>query len=346
MNFKETPVICPPYWITSLEGVKNYLEKNAVKGKVSVAGHSAGGREILVYEYGEKEVTAQTVSLSSAWSAKKPELYTQKDKRKKLSLFIYGAIHGAEVEGTAGLMNFINLLEHGVDLRGRRNDSLLKAAEQYRIVIVPLSQPDGRARFKRDSLVGQSLDVFQFYAHGYWKDGTPCKYPFHKEIMPLPVDEMMQLGAYFNDNGVNCQHDDFFGNMQPEVETLIRLVHEERPDCILSCHACEADPGMGGPAAVISENAILMSRQISASVMSKQMKADLRPYHRVNLAVHKNFILQDILYMASGALPMLYEFPHGCVNVPFTHEEIIDLGLILFEDLMQFGIETGFKNRF
>ncbi|MBE6406116.1 MAG: hypothetical protein E7040_08855 [Lentisphaerae bacterium] len=346
MNIVETFVQEPEYWITSLDGVKEYLEKHVKKGAVSVAGHSAGGREILVYAYGEKEDLPQTVSFSSAFAAKKPELYTRAPERKKLSLFIYGAIHGAEVEGTAGLLNLINLLEHGTDLRGRKNDALLKLAEQYRIVIVPLSQPDGRARFRRNSLAGQSLDVFQYYAHGVWKDGTPCKYPYHKEVMPLPVNEFEQLGAYFNDNGVNCQHDDFFGNIQPETQTLINLVHEERPDCILSCHSCEADPGMSTPAATLTDNGLRMVQQIAASVMANQIKANLRPYHRVNLQQGRAFILQDILYMASGGLPLLYEFPHGCVNIPFTHDEIIDLGLILFEEIMKFGVETGFKNRF
>ena len=131
MRITETFIKEPEYWITSLDGVKEYLENNAKKGTVSVAGHSAGGREILVYSYGEKEDLPQTVSFSSAWAAKKPELYTRAHERKKLSLFIYGAIHGAEIEGTAGLMNLINLLEYGVDLRGRKNEALLKLAENF-----------------------------------------------------------------------------------------------------------------------------------------------------------------------------------------------------------------------
>lgn len=342
----ENAISYPPYWITSNEDVKAYLEKNAVKGKVSVAGHSAGGREILVYEYGEKEDLSQPVTLSSAWTVNKPELYTRTMERKKMTLFIYGAIHGAEVEGTAGLMNLINLLEHGVDLLGRRNDAILKFAEQYRLVIVPLSQPDGRARFPRNSLVGQSLDVFQYYAHGYWKDGSPCKYPYHKEIVPLPVDQMEQLGAYFNDNGVNCQHDDFFGNVQPEVQTLIRLVHEERPDFILSTHGCEATPGSSSPAACLSKNALHIMQSLAVSILVRLTCAGLRPYQPPVLEQKEFFILQDVLFMASGGLPYLFEFPHGCVNEPFTHEEIIDIGLILFEEIMKYGIEKGFQNRF
>lgn len=342
----EKPIEPPLYWITSLDEVQSYLENKIRKGRVRITGKSAGGRNIYVYEYGAKENLPQTVSLSSACAAKKPELYTRAFERKKQSLFIYSAIHGAEVEGTAGLMNLINLLEYGVDLRGRKNEALLKLAENCRIVIVPLAQPDGRARFHLNSLVGQDLDVFQYYAHGIWNDGSPCQYPWHKEIMPLPMKEFKQLGAYFNDNGVNCQHDDFFGNPQPEVLNLIRLVHEERPDCILACHSCEAGPGMSTPARCLSENGLNMEQQIAIAVMTRQLCAGLHPYHRVNLRQAKAFILQDILYLASGGLPLLYEFPHGCTNEPFTHEEIIELGLLLFEEIMAYGVETRFKDRF
>ena len=68
-----------------------------------------------------------------------------------------------------------------------------------------------------------------------------------------------------------------------------------------------------------------------------------RHYSSIHL---KRFPLQDILYLASGGLPLLYEFPHGCINEPFTHEEIIDLGLLLFEEIMAYGVETKFKDRF
>ena len=164
--------------------------------------------------------------------------------------------------------------------------------------------------------------------------------------MPLPVQEFRQLGGYFNDCGVNCQHDDFFGNPQPEVRTLIDLVHAERPDCILSCHSCEADPGMSGPNLVLSEKAAQMVIQISAAVITRHVTENLRPYRRINMKKHTCFLLQDILHLASGALPLLYEFPFGCRNVPFTHDEIVDLGLCLFEEILRFGLETRFMPRF
>ena len=336
----------PEWWISSNEAVKEYLYRVAKKGRVSVAGHSAGGREILMYEFGEKEDLPQKVSFSSAYAAKKPELYTRASERRKPVLFIYAAIHGAEIEGCASLMNLVNLLEKGYDLLGRENEALLSLARQYRLVIVPLSQPDGRARFKLDALQGESLETFQFYAHGIWKDGRPCTYPWHKEVMPLPVSEMKQLGAYFNDNGVNCQHDDFFGDMQPEVRTLVDIVHAERPDCILSCHACEAEPGLCGPAFSITPAADMMTIQISNLTITHQTACNLRPYCNINIKKHNYFLLQDILYLASGALPLMYEFQHGCDNFPYTLQEIVDTGLILFEEIMRFGAKNKFMPRF
>ena len=336
----------PGFWITSNKAVAAYLTKNVFRGQVSVIGYSAGKRPVYAYEFGESEVGPQTVSFSSAHAARKPELFTQQGRKKKPSLLIYSAIHGAEVEGTAALINLIHIIEHGCDLRGKKWQGLSRMAKYCRLVIVPLSQPDGRERFALDSMTGQSLATFQYYAHGMWKDGTPCSYPFHKETLPLPLDRIGHLGAYFNDNGVNCQHDDFFGTVQPETAALIALAHAERPDCILSCHACEADPGFSGPHMTNSAAAEAMTTRIAEAVLAKHLAAHLRPYEKLNVKRHSYFYLQDILYMASGALPLLYEFPHGAVNVPFTQDEIVDLGLILFEELMRFGLKTHFMPRF
>ena len=125
----------PEWWISSNEAVKEYLYRVASKGKVSVAGHSAGGREILMYEYGEKEDLPQKVSFSSAYAAKKPELYTRASERKKPVLFIYAAIHGAEIEGCAALMNLVNLLEKGYDVLMLRDETDVRLDNVARTVI-------------------------------------------------------------------------------------------------------------------------------------------------------------------------------------------------------------------
>jgi hypothetical protein len=344
MSIQRKPV--PSYWITSNEAVASYLDKTARKGGVFVAGRSAGGREILAYEFGEKSGAAPKTSLSSACAAGCPEAFLCPEARMRPSLFIYSTIHGAETEGCASLINLINILERGADLRGREWPGILSAAEKLRLLIVPLAQPDGRARVTPESMVGGTLKDFVYYARGEWADGTPVEYPLLKTLMPLPLDKIKFLGGYFNDKGVNIQHDDFFGDIQPETQALIKLAHDERPDCVLACHACEADPGFSGPDLCVNESCRGLQAQIAAVVLARQLKEGLRPFPRPNLNACHYFYLQDILHMASGALPLLYEFPHGLVNAPFTHDEIIDIGLTLFEEVMSFGLIYGFHPRF
>ena len=336
----------PAYWITSNQDVEKYLNKNAVKGKVFVGGKSAGGRDILAYEYGRKEPLALSTTLSSACAAGHPEAFLQPSARKKPVLMIYSTIHGAEVEGCAALMNLINIIEHQCDLCGREQHELSSVLDNYRLIIVPLAQPDGRERVKVDSFVGESLEVFKYYAHGAWRNGSFVQYPEHKMILPLPAKGIKYLGGYFNDNRVNIQHDDFFGKTQPETRALLELARNEIPDCILSCHSCEADPGFGAPDAYISENCRALQSQVAGVVTSAQLAAGLRVFPRSNLNMHNYFYLQDILHMATGALPLLYEFPHGTRNASFTYQEIIDLGLTLFEELVHYGLYYKFQPRF
>ncbi len=336
----------PAYWITSNKDVEKYLKDNVVKGKVFVAGKSGGGRDILAYEYGSREPLEQTTTLSSACAAGRPDCFFKSSVRKKPVLMIYSTIHGAEVEGCAALINLINVIEKGCDLSGREWHKLNSALTQYRLVLVPLAQPDGRERFKLNSLVGETFETFQYYAHGIWKDGSPIKYPQHKMTLPLPASEVEYLGGYFNDNYVNIQHDDFFGKVQPETGTLLDLARNELPDCILSCHSCEADPGFGSLDAYISNNCRALQSQVAGVVTTAQLAAGCRVFPRPNLNTSNYFYLQDILHMASGALPLLYEFPHGIDRVPFTHREIIDLGLTLFEEVMNYGLNYKFQPRF
>jgi len=336
----------PAYWITSNTEVAHYLNEKVRHGKVFSPGHSAGGREILAYEYGQKEPLTQKTSLSSACAANYPEAFLQPEARQKPALFIYSTIHGAEMEGCAALINLINILEYGVDLRGRQWPGILSAREKYRMVIVPLAQPDGRERVTPNSMVGQTMEDFVYYARGMWKDGTPVLYPENKALMPLPLEKLAFLGGYFNDNGVNIQHDDFFGDMQPETKALIALARNEQPDCILACHSCEADPGFGHPNSYVNECCRGLQLQAAALVLARQLRENLHPFPRPNLQASQYFYLQDILHMASGALPLLYEFPHGTINAPFAYDEIIDLGLTLFDEIMQFGLVYHFQPRF
>jgi hypothetical protein len=50
------------------------------------------------------------------------------------------------------------------------------------------------------------------------------------------------LGAYFNDDGVNLMHDDFFLPMARETDAILRLARGEAPDVAVSLHSHESPP--------------------------------------------------------------------------------------------------------
>ena len=87
-------------------------------------------------------------------------------------VYFVGPVHGHEVEGLTGLMNLIEVMETGRDLRGRDQPELRPSGEQCRLLIVPSGNPDGTARFEPRSIQGMPLDEFQFWSMGTWSDDT------------------------------------------------------------------------------------------------------------------------------------------------------------------------------
>ena len=55
------------------------------------------------------------------------------------------------------------------------------------------------------------------------------------------------------------------------------------------------------------------------------------------------FYFQTAMHHTSGALPLLFEFPHGMRYKPYTFDEILDVGLTMFEEVMRFGLLWGFR---
>jgi hypothetical protein len=331
----------PEYWITSNKKVSDYLAANARLGNVFVTGRSAGGRDIIGYEYGKKEELTVSSNFSSAFAAGKPEAFIQPDAREKTVLMIYSTLHGAEFQGCAALINLINIIEHGCDLRGKEWPEISGLLPKYRLVLVPIAQPDGRERVAAETMVGKTLEECRYHCTGVWKDNTRIAYPELKLSNPLPMDKVGFLGGYFNDNAVNIQHDDFFGEMQPETKSLINLVWQEIPDCVLSCHSCPAGGGFSYPDGYVSESCRSLQLQIATIIINILMGAGIVMPNEEG----KYFYLQDALHLVSGALPLLFEFPHGAQNAPCNHDEIIDRGLIVFQELMKFGARYKFHPR-
>ncbi|MFA6107515.1 MAG: M14 family zinc carboxypeptidase [Candidatus Latescibacterota bacterium] len=335
----------PEFWPATIEEVDRRLDA-VRRGTVCEIGRSAGGRPIRAVAYGPREPLSRRTTWSGAVAAGHPEDYLDPAQRHRPVLLVHAAIHAAEIEGTVSCLNLVQLLETGADLRGRRWDELLRLAEGLRLILIPLAQPDGRARVPIRNVIGGSEDDLYYYGQGVTADGTILRWPACKRRQPQPVAEMQLLGGYYNDAGVNIQHDDFFAaTMAPETRALLDLVRDEIPDCVLGLHSCGSGPFIIAPEDLISRQCQFHQVQVGALVADRHRRDGLRPGGGTRTEPHGGFYLHTALHHACGALPLLFEFPHGMAMKSFTFDEIVDVGLTLFEEVMRYGVGCGYRPR-
>jgi len=334
----------PDFWISDYDDVNAYLDTLRL-GCVYEIGTSERGRPIRAVAYGEREPIQRSATYSSAVAAGHPEDFFDPAKREKPVLVILSTIHGAEIEGCVTCLNFANVMEMSTDLRGRRWDALREVASGLRVVLVPLAQPDGRIRSAVRNLLGGTVDDLYYYGQGVLKKtGKILRWPECKRMQPVPLEEIAYLGGYYNDAGVNIQHDDFFGpQMAPETRALIDLVRDETPDCFMTLHSCGAGPFFTGPDHFIPQAYQYRQAQIAAVVADRHRRDGLRPGGSPKTGPTGGFYFHTALHHTSGALPLLFEFPHGLEMKLFTFDEILDIGLSLFEEVMRFGMTYGFR---
>ena len=235
MNKKKEIVELPVYWHSSVEQVNEDISK-VKKGKVHTLLPSAGGRPIYMVEYGENTLPKSMASLSSACSAQDYRCYANKTEDGYIpTVFLAGCMHGGEFEGTVALMNLISLLENGVDLAGNRNDDILALVEKLHIIMIPMCNPDGRSHIPFDNFVGHTFHDLRYYGQGTWKNGELCGWPGCKTIHPIK-DYCEYLGGYFNDDGVNMMHDDYFVDPSNEVRNVLKTARDYSPDFTILFH--------------------------------------------------------------------------------------------------------------
>lgn len=225
----------PDYWKGSIEDVLSGI-KAIRKGHVTELLPSASGRPIHMVEYGQSHLPPSRATLSSALGAHDYRCYADKtgvDYRP--TLFFAGCIHGGEFEGTAAIMNLIKLLETGSDYAGDSYPELVNMANQFHLILLPMCNPDGRSHIPFDNFVGHTFEDLRYYNQGTWKDGTLCGWPGCKQIHPIK-DYVDYLGGYFNDDGVNMMHDDFFGHAANETQNVLDMCRIYAPDISVLFH--------------------------------------------------------------------------------------------------------------
>ncbi|MFA5689843.1 MAG: M14 family zinc carboxypeptidase [Kiritimatiellales bacterium] len=327
----------PAFWITDSKEMKNKL-LCIQAGTVRDLTKSAGGRQIYVITYGEQEVQPRSANFNSAIGAHEPSVFCDKEARKKPVILFVGPVHGHETEGVIGLMNFIHVMETGKDLRGRPWEKLQNAGAQCRLVIIPCSNPDGLDRFIPKSLQGMKFEDLRFWGQGTWADGTLCGWPRVKRQHPMKNYGF--LGGYFNDNGVNLMHDEFFDPMSTEVKTILDLARNEIPDLTVSLHSHEEAPELLCPAYVPVE----VKHRIKALSINynKKLEACGLKFRNFKLSeeqgdIPPSYNLISAIYHVSGSDVFTFESPHGLADknfTLFTFDELLDVQLILYQEML------------
>lgn len=326
-------------WKSGYEYVLSAFE-NAEKCEKRVLAITPGGRKQVAFIYGKAEDGKRQANYSSACGAKDKNAYHKKHAVPVIMLI--GAVHGQETEGVAAIMNLISLLETGKDLAGDTNDSLLTLANSVRLVIVPLANPDGRARVVPETIIGLTEKDLRYWGQGTWANGELCGWPECK--MVHPIKNVGFLGGYYNDNGINIMHDNFFNPMAEETRHLLSLADETQPDGIFQLH--------GGSN---SENALLQPfytpAEVNKAIQEIAIRADKKARNE-NLSFHilpipdkpsgetpPSFNLVDALHHVCGAVSACFESNEGLTdgNPPiWTEEQVLRSHEILFETVFEY----------
>ena len=345
----------PDYWISTPDNAACFI-KTLTKANIRIIGKSAGGRGIIAVEYGAKEpVEAAMDNLQSALAALGgqtrpteifPEVFFGKRRREKPVVVLQGALHGGEITGTAAALNLCNVIETGKDLRGKEWPILRELASQVRLLIIPWLNPDGTSRWPLAHCEGVPHDLYQCLTQGIMVDGTRLEYPQCKNICPVPVDKMAFLGSYYNDSGVNLQHDFCAVDRQPETSAWMRYYLDERPDGVIIMH-CDHGSMLSSPAYYIPEGFKLATARLGACIHTRLKKAGFN-IRRGSMGNVPNYGVPALdqysaVYQACGALPALVEFPAGTDIRPFTCGQLLDIGLTTFEEILYFALHEGFR---
>lgn len=332
----------PDFWKSSWQHVEEAAAR-AGTGVCREIGQSAGGRSIPVFQYGPAEPVKPSTTISSAMASDSPKCFYDPTQRARPSVVLIGMIHGGETEGMALALSLIDLMETGRDSMGKERPGLREKMDRVRLTLLPCLNPDGRIKSAVDHLNGAELEELFLIQQGVFRDGTLFRGRKIKEVQPVPEGMLTFRGGYYNDQGVNLQHDDFFGpTLAPENQAVARLFREEIPDAFLTLHAHGALPAFLTPDAHISPG--MQRKQVEAAgfILSKfhERNIEFLPPDRI-VTPPWSFFFQTWLHHMTGATPLLFEFCHGLKMRPSPLEEILETGMVLMEAWLDYLLIFG-----
>ena len=324
----------PDWWLVRPDEIIAQCE-NVKKGKSEIVAHTPGGFPVYAVTYGEERPAAREINWPSATGSPRPELYAQSGKQ---CLMIVAGIHGEEAEGVITVLDLMHIMETGNDLRGFPQPELAALAENFRLVLMPCVNMDGRA-ISPDCYLGTTNDEFRRVVSTLLKDGTRLHWPALKEYFPMPLDQVAELGTYYNSEGYNIMHDAAPGNLRTEeAKGILRTAHRERIDFFLNMHSD------GTEHFSLSDSLHYSVNKATYIAVSKEWMK-LRG-HDPEVILGGFSMQTDIncaVELATGAPAVTYE--HGLKAEGATHASLLDEGLSVLEALFRYGKDHVLADR-
>ena len=349
----------PSFWLSTVDEVAEFLYNIVEKGQVKIIGTSSGGRNIRAVTYGTPRTGEGTTTFSGSLGFRDVRAYRGPDHEKKVYLGM-AAVHGGEFEGIIGMVNLISVLETGKDLRGKKWPEINEVANQLdRIILIPMVNPDGRARIplRMEKYNETDHTIHEYLNTGGYPDGTIIGWPQVKEFIPLDFGRPLFPGGYPNDAGVNIQHDDFFGNRQPETQALFDLTERERPDLIINMHTGAVYMNMHRPFCEPALSSVFDSlyKYVHKRLALEGLQHTKDPMIEADPGRSPlgKFNLDGALNLHCGALSVVVESPSHSFSgknrdketALLTSDMLLDSQLICHLEAMRFLAESGGRSK-
>ena len=350
----------PDFWKVRPREIAEVCESAVKCSRKEIICRTPLGYPVWALFYGDfSEAPPQTNWSAGQGSTTYRNYYGRAQGGKQTFLFVAG-VHGAEPECVAGAVNIVKLLESGRDFRGRENPQLLSLLKNYRFIVVPCVNMDGRA-ISPDHLRKVDWVTFRKASQGYWADGSLVGWRGSKSYFPLPLDKVGYPGGYPNAEGYNIMHDACPGDIRTEeARALLKLAARWRVDAVLNGHSYENAPSVIMPSAVDNPSTLKRARDIRYRCNQALRRAGLAVWDFVppekDAPSKPGINLNTMLSLASGALALTlectvsYDRPDrpGAKNKParlYSFEEMVDVTYVTLQEFLASGLEQPFLNR-
>ena len=352
--------LCEPYQIPGLASAPEFwtvrpsqvidLCENVKVGKAEIIARTPAGQPVYAYFYGEFNEPAPQTNWSAGNSSSAISAYLGEQQHPQTIMLLAG-VHGGEPEGVAAAMNMIQMLETGKDFRGQVDSTFLDLASNYRLIIIPCANMDGRA-ICPDHLSGQPFEVFRAVCQGTWLDGSLVGWKDSKRYFPLPIDKVSFPGGYPNSAGYNIQHDVAPGDMKTdEAKAICKLLARWRVDVMLNAHSCESNPHMFAPSTIDTKRHFDRGCRIANKVNSILWDKGLLVNERhLQLRNTETLNLSSIVNWCSGGFGITLECSSSYDNIhnptiQYSFDQLMEPVFLSMNVIMEDGLESPLAER-